>query len=615
MCGLVGALGPAARRVEVRAPDLLNSLKHRGPDDEGLWIDKGGNLVLAHTRLAIRDTSQGASQPFFTRSGRSALVYNGEIYNAREIASLLPRRFALRTTGDTEILAEALEALGADVIAQLEGMFSFAFATVDGSSLLLARDRMGEKPLYWLEENGTVFFASELRPLRQLVDRADVINSDVLCEYLTFGYISGPGSLLEGVKQLAPGEYLQFQGASRSSRRYWEASAPRGSEVDSTRTSHDLNFAVDRLEECLLTSVSAVLVSDRAMCLTLSGGVDSTLVCCAAAKLGVSLPAITVRSPSAAGVAEAQLASWTARHLGLDWHAIDIEAKSLDSAWPALRWLDEPLGDSSFLPTLEVCRAIRSSNAVVALGGDGGDELFLGYPHYMFETQTSLSSKIARFGARSLFPLAERMPTGLRGRGWAMRQGAGQIDCLLSRTQSDWQTVGRLMGPEWADASRALLHERFAALVVPAGSSVLNAFDIQHYLPGDILRKTDRAAMSVGLELRSPWLHPRLVDFSLSLPDDLKLLHGLKTLPRLLLRRWLPDSPLSSQPKRGFSIPLGAWIREPPGAESFRHMLNHLPPHVDTRYVSGLLETHAHGRANESRLFSLAALAAWYSDT
>jgi asparagine synthase (glutamine-hydrolysing) len=569
--------------------------------------------VLGHTRLAIRDTTDRASQPFQTASRKSVIAFNGEIYNADQLRSQLrcePVRWVPSTSSDTEVLAETVERHGCHILPILEGMFAFAQARVDDSELLLARDRFGEKPLYWFRDgDGTIFFASELRPLRMLV-KVQAINKDALCEYLTFGFLSGDEAILADVQSVLPGEWWKFSRDGRTANgKYWPPDTDVDRGGDPNGQIADIRECVDELEERLLAATAAVLVSDRKMCITLSGGVDSSLIACAVSRLGADVPAVTIRAASSDGRAEASTASWTARRLGLDWTQVDLNSDSLSTLDSDLRSLDEPLGDSSFIPALAVSRAIRSTDAVVAVGGDGGDEMFLGYPHYLrgrWRRPTALQSTFS-----VLLPLTTRIPAGQPGRGWAIREGV-QSYPLMDRAQSDWHIVGGLMGREWGRASRILLQERTTSRYERLAENRVNEFDVCRFLPGDILRKSDRASMRVGLEIRSPWLHPVMADFALRVPGQIALADGLKSVPKRLLDRWLPGNPITRHPKRGFSVPLGQWIASDEGAQRISTLLQRLPPEIDAAYSTSLLRGQLAGRTNASRLFSLASLAAWY---
>ncbi|MCS6778612.1 MAG: asparagine synthase (glutamine-hydrolyzing) [Geminicoccaceae bacterium] len=635
MCGFAGVLDPGEGRAGVLdrlARAMVAPIRHRGPDDLGVHLEPEAGLALGFRRLAIRDLSPAGHQPMVSASGRFVIVYNGELYNAEELeAALAARGIRPRGRSDTEVLLEHLACFGLEpTLERSLGMFAFALWDRAERTLALARDRLGKKPLYWGLERGRLRFGSQLQCL--LADPAfrPAIDRTALGLYLRLGYVPGTRSILEGVAKLAPGTWLRIDARGEiATGRYWDPVelVARGLAEPFAASEDEL---LDRFEDLLFDAVRRRLVSDVPLGAFLSGGIDSATVVALAQKASPRpLATFTIGSPDPAFDESAQAAA-IARALGTDHHSLLVGPEEALATVPELpRWFDEPFADASAIPTLLVARLARE-RVTVALSGDGGDELFLGYRRY----HEALAL------ARRLAPLPP-----------ALRRGAARL--LAAIPEPAWSVLGRL-APKGLEPERlAERVRRFARVlagpaerasleiaahwgepallgvpdVVPEGyggelagrvpdlATRLQLLDLSSWLPEDILTKLDRASMAVSLEARCPLLDHRLLAFVFRLPPSLRGREGTsKYLLRRLLARHLPAE-LIDRGKRGFSLPIHDWLRGRlrPWAEDL------LDPRrlgeaglVDPRPVRRLWQQHLEGRCDRRfPLWNLLMLEAW----
>jgi asparagine synthase (glutamine-hydrolysing) len=586
-------------------------LSHRGPDDAGEWWSASGKVGLAHRRLAIIDISPGGHQPMHDAAGELVIVFNGEIYNFEELrAELASKGHVFRSRSDTEVVLSAYREWGSSCLAKLEGMFALAIYDARVPQLLLARDRAGEKPLFYAEVDGAVRFASEIKGL--LAD--NTLRRDVdwtsLHHYLEQGFTPPDRSVLREVKKLRPAHALLFDIGGGKSRqwRYWEEPYFDSSAV---RNEQDL---VDELESLLARSVSRQLVADVPIGVLLSGGVDSSLITALAVRAAPHVKTFTVRFPGYAGYDETEHARLIAKHF--ETEHVELEAGEIDLATLPLlaRQFDEPLIDSSMIPTYLVSRLVRSL-CTVALGGDGGDELFGGYAHYdrLLWMQRAfgwipglLRAPAARFGGRVL-------PPGFKGRNWLqglatdldddVPRVASYFDCELRRALLS----GR---DDCSHADRALAQQpqQRGDLLERAIRS-----DFENYLPEDILVKVDRASMLSSLEVRAPMLDVHVIEFAFrKIPSNLKATAtSRKVLLKKLAARLLPRA-FDLTRKQGFSIPLAVWLRSGPWRKYFEDvLLDRNQTTFDHDTVRALLEGQRRGRNNGERLFGLLMFELW----
>jgi len=566
MCGLAGFTGPGAD-APVIVRRMTGAVAHRGPDGSGEYVD--ADIALGHNRLAIIDLAGGA-QPRVEATTGDALIFNGEIYGYRDLAAdLRAAGVALRDRSDTEVLFQMLCRFGIrQTLAKIDGMFAFAFREGRSGTLYLARDRFGEKPLFYGLASGNLVFGSEISALRcHPAFGASGIDREAAFQFLTYEYLPGDRSGREGISKLPPGHVLTFADGRIEVAPYWQPSRGENSSIA------DEAEGIDRLEHLLDASVRERLVADVPLGIFLSGGVDSGLVAALAARHASAITAFTVKMP-ALSFDETPHAIKVAVHLGIKHEIVELGGNDLVDAFSAVsERLDEPLADSSLLPTYLVCQAARR-RMTVALGGDGADELFAGYPNFRAQLAAPVMRHLpAAVGAMARRSLALAPDSheymSLRFRLSQLTQGFGLPEDLQSFL---W------MAPFSADEKRALWRAdalpddpdatTFAPIYdlarrgLPAERlpRLLQLF-LQTYLPEDILVKTDRAAMMNGLEVRAPFLARDFAEFAIGLPGHWKLrgLRGKYLLKKLAARLVPPDTVY--RPKHGFALPLADLLR------------------------------------------------------
>jgi asparagine synthase (glutamine-hydrolysing) len=585
MCGIAGFFRPGP--LEPDAPRLAQSmgdaLRHRGPDDRGEWLDGEAGIALAHRRLAILDLSAAGAQPMCSADGRWVVAYNGEIYNHLVLRSELEatgRAPAWRGHSDTETLLAAISAWGLrQALEKSVGMFALALWDRDARTLTLARDRLGEKPLYYGVHRGTLLFGSELAALHRHPRFEDEIDRGALALLLRYGYVPAPWSIHASVRKLPPGCLLTMRtpaDATAAPVPYWSALAHAlEGQRDPLALSDD--EAVDELERLLRQSLQGQRVADVPIGAFLSGGIDSSLVVAVMQSLsGGGVRTFTAGFDDPAHD-ESVHARAVAAHLGTRHTEFRLtEPEALATVRELPRLFSEPLGDASQIPTHLVCRLARSA-VTVAISGDGGDELFWGYERYRWAGRiASVPSWLRRAGAALMRPLpattwaatlapVERwLPAELRG---PMR--ADRLRKLLEVVSaSDDDAVYRLVLSPWPADCRLVRRPAERPSVLDAEAPALRSLDermmlldLRSYLPDDVLTKVDRAAMAASLETRVPLLDHRIVEFALRLPMHQKRRDGRsKWLLRRLLDRHVPRH-LIDRPKMGFGIPIHDWLR------------------------------------------------------
>lgn len=612
MCGIVGmalVTPPVSREL---IEQMRDTMMHRGPDGAGVWCSADGRVALGHRRLAIIDLTEGGHQPMVREGGAVAITFNGEIYNFADLrAELAALGVLFNTQSDTEVLLAAYLFWGDECLERLNGMFAFAIYDGRRQTLLLARDRAGEKPLFVRHARGRFTFASELKALMADPAAPRVIDRAALDEYLGFGYVSGTACLVEGVSKLAPGEALRYD-LSRDTVtkwRYWDLPA------SFVQHAVDDEALLDELESLLTDAVRRQLVADVPVGVLLSGGVDSSLVTAAAARTSSQpLRTFTISFPGHGTFDEAPYARLVASHFGTRHTELVAEPATVDLLPILARQYCEPIADSSMVPSYLVSRLIREQ-CTVALGGDGGDELFGGYQLYqVLQLQQRLRRWMPSPVRSVLAAAAGQLPMGFRGRGYVQSVTLDRLDAVARMgSYFDPKTRGRL-APSLRElrAPRAEQHRRTLAA---KGTTVLQqatAADFGSYLPDDILVKVDRASMLSSLEVRAPLLDHRIISFAFArVPDRLR---GTTLERKILLRRlgarWLPPA-LDLERKQGFSIPLSAWFKGAWG-DYMTSVLRAAPPSLLSKpIVDSLLAGQRRGLANSQRLFALVMLELW----
>lgn len=581
MCGLAGFFRPGGLVPQARdhALSMADQIVSRGPDDAGVWTDEGGGIALAHRRLSVLDLTQAGHQPMVSSSGRYVIAFNGEIYNhlaLRDELAAAGRASAWRGHSDTETLLAGFDVWGIDAtVRRVVGMFAFAIWDRQARTLTLGRDRLGEKPLYYGWQKGTLLFGSELKALRSHPDFLAAIDRDALALMMRYNAIPAPYSIYQAIRKLPPGTTLALSAEKQEAepRAYWDAchAVAHGLAHPFTGTPSE---AVDRLDVLLQDAVGRQMVADVPLGAFLSGGVDSSVVV-ALMQAQSSRPVHTFTIGfHEAGYDEAGHAKAVARHLGTNHTELYVTARQAMDVIPRLPSLYcEPFADASQIPTFLVSQLARR-HVTVALSGDGGDELFGGYSRYLQGQRL--------WGRVSRWPLGLRRPLAmairaLPPRAWdhlfptwrlgdKLHKGAA---LLAARTSAGFY---RDLVSHWPDPSDLVLSSREppTALTDPARQPLTDEFvhqmmalDLVSYLPDDILVKVDRAAMGASLETRVPLLDHRLVEYAWTLPQAYKLRDGEGKWPlRQLLYRYVPRE-LIDRPKMGFGVPLDSWLRGP----------------------------------------------------
>jgi len=626
MCGICGIVNicasqPIDRDVLLR---MTRVLEHRGPDDQGIYVDEQAGL--GSRRLSIIDLSSGR-QPIANEDETMWIVFNGEIYNYRELRAYLQKRgHVFRTRTDTEVILHLYEEFGVDCVQHLNGIFAFAIWDARRKELVIARDRMGIKPLYYTEAAGQLIFGSEMKALLAHPDVARDIDLISLNEYLAFEYVPSPRTIIRNVCRLEPGHILRYDTRGLHVQQYWNISLARSE----YRPPVNWRDYASKLRDTLKDAVRQELVSDVPVGVLLSGGIDSSTI---AALMVESYPG-TVDSFSIgfedASFDESRYARMAAKHLGTRHHELVFTGGMVaEMALTITDFLDEPFGDSSLIPTLLLSQFAREHVKVV-LGGDGGDELFAGYPtlvaHRLIEYyERIIPWHIRAYGASKVL---DSMPVSfnnisldfrarrfLSGRGVPLqarhhRWLGSFVDEEKSLLLQDW------IKPVLRDTyAQAYAHARECDARLPLNQVLYD--DIKMYLEGDILFKVDRASMAASLEVRVPFLNRDVVDFVTELPLELKL-HRLtgKYLLKKSVERMLPRE-IVNRPKKGFNMPVAHWL-----TGELRDLVLYLLSEVRVTqqglfnyvYVKRLIDEHlSRQRDNRKLLWTLLMFQLWYN--
>ncbi|MDP9841368.1 asparagine synthase (glutamine-hydrolyzing) [Streptosporangium lutulentum] len=616
MCAIAGAVSTGCVDPDT-VRDMCETMVHRGPDGSGLHTEP--STVLGMRRLAVVDVA-GGDQPVYSEDGTVVAVFNGEIYNFAELrAGLLARGHRLTSGGDSECLVHLYEEYGDSLVHHLRGMFAFALWDGRRRRLLLARDRVGKKPLYWGIRSGSLRFASELKALVRDPEWRTEVDPIALHHYLTFQYVPAPWSIIEGIHKLPPGSTLVWEGGDVRVNRYWRLDA-------TPRPTGPVEEEAERLRELLLEATRLRMIGERPIGAFLSGGLDSSAVVAAMARQSSKPVRTFCIGFEDAGFDERKHAGEVAGLYGTDHSELVVTASPLD-VLPSLAWhFDEPFADSSAIPSLLVAR-MSSREVTVALNGDGGDESFGGYRRY------ALFQRAAHLRVPSMAaPLLERAGQSLRSRsrqgsparraGWGMELAglspADRYTRLMSyfterqkaEIYSPWQR-SRVAGV----SSGAVIEQAFGESAAGCDLTRVMDVDVNTYLPGDLLVKADLSTMACSMEARSPFLDHVIMEWAAGLPGDLKIRDGTtKYLLKRALGDWLP-SHLVERPKMGFGVPLASWLRT--GLRPLAHdLLTDVTARdrglFDPRAVARLLSEHAGGRDHSNRIWTLMQFELWH---
>ena len=615
MCGITGwatldSHAPPPEGARHLLHGMCERMVHRGPDSEGLYVTSG--VALGMRRLAIIDLVTG-EQPAFNEDKSIAVILNGEIYNYRELRYTLEKRgHTFRSASDTEVLPHLYEEYGDAMVRELNGMFAFALWDSKRRRMLIARDRFGEKPLYWGVVDNTLLFASEPKVLLAHPAVKPALNLNALRQYLSFDYIPAPLSIYEGINKLPAAHKLTLENGRINLERYWRLS------YGVTKPIPSVNEAAEHLRELLADAVRMRLVSDVPLGVLLSGGVDSSTV--AALAVRASSEAVKTFSISFAEASfdESAYARGVAKFLGTDHHEERLSANLAANLVSEIgAWMDEPFSDPSLVPTYLLSRFTRK-HVTVALGGDGGDELFAGYPMYAGHRWAEVYKRVPRALRGGLFePLVRRLPVKTKNLSLDYK-------ALRFITGVKYDTVARhhiwfgsftpeeqqqLLTPEALAATNDDIYLDARQIADECDNDDLvtqmQSVDTRLYLAEDILTKVDRASMAVSLEVRAPFLDPRVAEFAASLPCNYKL-RGLKT--KYILKKAVHDMLppfVTRRGKKGFGVPVAEWLKV-----KLRPLARDLlsPDRVrragvfNPEYVARLQDEHERGLANHRKL-------------
>lgn len=623
MCGIAGFIdfrdASNARVEEERAQileDMCRVITHRGPDDLGLMLRPG--VALGMRRLSIIDLASG-HQPISNEDGAVTIVFNGEIYNYRELQTLLQSRgHRFATNSDTETIVHAYEEFGASCLNHLRGMFAFAVWDDREKRLFIARDRVGKKPLYYsVTRSGTLVFGSELKSLLEHPDVTRDINPQALDAYFSLGYVPDPISIFENIEKLPPGHHLTFSNGRLAVERYWDFS------YESNGNGHSASDYLDELRALLDEAVKLRLVSDVPLGAFLSGGIDSsTVVALMTRHMDQPVKTFSIGF-NEDSYSELKYARLTAKKLGTEHHEFLVTPDICDVV-DQLTWhFDEPFADSSAIPTYVVSKLARE-HVTVVLTGDGGDELFAGYSRYITERQRKKFDFVPRIVREGVMdPLSRRLPHGAWGRNYLHNVSLDPIARYLDNV-SVFTSLNKssLYTSDFSDQLRDMsqLNSYFRELSgnvkTDAKLDSLLYIDSKTYLPGDILTKVDRMSMAVSLEARVPLLDHKLIEFVTRIPASMKMA-GLET--KHLFKRAVADlvpAEVLNRPKQGFGVPIQQWINQQL-RERIRDTLND-PRTLQRGYVARshveiLLDEHERGRRDHAMaLWALLMLELWH---
>lgn len=583
MCGLTGFIDfkrqYKASQLEAIAEKMALEIKYRGPDDAGVWSDETSGVALAHRRLSIQDLSPLGHQPMPSESGRYYMVYNGEVYNAPEL------RKQLESTGckfkggsDTEVMLAAFETWGVKkAVQKFIGMWAFALWDRKDKTLILCRDRLGIKPLYWGIQKNVLFFGSSLKSFRLHPEWSPSLDKDALTSYFRFSYVPTPHSIYNGIQKQKPGTLITIKGPdSIQEEDYWSMAEAYAQGQKNPANLSD-NEAIDELDALLKDAVNKRMLADVPLGAFLSGGYDSSLVVAlmqAQSKQPVKTFSIGFNE---ADYNEAQHAKKVAAHLKTDHHELYINPSGAQDVIPKIpEYYDEPFADSSQIPTYLVSKLARQ-HVTVSLSGDGGDELFAGYNRY--DLGMNVWNKLRKVPSFMHKPIAfslDQIPSNI----W---EGMAQLIPASKRPNNIASKIKKLsevlqmdseidfyksLVSQWMHPDVLVKDGQEKSLDIwnldSKGSnfvSHMQLLDSLTYLPDDILTKVDRASMAVSLEARVPLLDHRVVEYAWKLPHEMKIRNGKsKWILRELLHKYVPKE-IMDRPKMGFGVPIDTWLR------------------------------------------------------
>ncbi len=618
MCGICGVVGPAASAELVGR--MCGQITHRGPDDQGMLVRPG--VALGMRRLSIIDVA-GGHQPIANEDETAWVIYNGEIYNYLGVCAELERRgHRFRTRCDTEVTLHAWEEYGEMSVEQMRGMYGYAIWDARQETLFLARDRLGKKPIYYTVVNGSLLFGSEIKAILAHPEVPREVDQAALDAYLTFQYVPGTATMFKGIHKLRPGQTLTWHNGTLRLRQYWQpdysAHQPAAREEE----------YLERTTELLREAVRIRLMSEVPLGAFLSGGLDSSVIVgLMAGLMDQPVKTFSVGFGEGGDVDEVAQARLVAEHFGTDHHEITVRADAAELL-PKLVWhLDEPIADAAAIPTFLISQVARQKVTVV-LTGEGGDELFAGYPRYYGDQMLAPLEALPPVARRPLAAAGRFFPPTSESR---MIRYVGRALSAADLSRSErylrWVTVFQeaekeaLYSPALHQAlsQQLLQHPAGHALTDGTSRDFLHAmleFDVLGWLPDDLLMKVDKMGMAASIEARTPYLDHKLFEYVAGMPAEMKLRGKTsKYLLRQIAARLLPES-IRQRKKHGFDVPVQRWLRE-----DLRPMLHEVlgPEHLrkhglfEPAEVERLIEEHESGRRDHHRkLWTLLCFQLWY---
>ncbi len=590
MCGITGFIrfGKDSKYSSKDVIDLMtNELSHRGPDSQGIWVSEDNKVALGHRRLSIIELTEKGAQPMKSISGRFTIVFNGEIYNHKSIREKLSRDLKVnywRGNSDTETLLSAIENFGIEkTLSLINGMFAFAIFDKLKNTLIIARDRFGEKPIYFGNLNNDIVFSSEITPIKSNNNWHLEIEKESVPLYLQFGYIPAPMSIYKNLYKLLPGNYVSIDinnGFISEQKEYWSILNIYNNENKITNNVN-INEIINSTEEKIKDSISLRMLSDVPIGAFLSGGIDSSLISCLMQSISSSKIKTFTIGFDVAGYNEADIAKQVANLLGTEHTELYLDSNDALSVIPSLSKIwDEPFGDSSQIPTLLLSR-MAVEHVKVCLSGDGADEIFCGYNRYckgysiykklslmprfirelisniiLYIPSRKIDSILSSIKSISRIPVLEERLYKLN----KVLNIKNQYDFYLYLC-SIFNQPNKLMNFDTNNEYKYFYHENW-----PAHSNfreLMMIMDTLTYLPGDILTKVDRASMSQSLECRAPYLDHHLVEWAWKLPFKYKYCSGKnKWILRKILEKYIPNK-IINRPKMGFGVPIDRWLKGP----------------------------------------------------
>lgn len=619
MCGIAGiALRDQIVDKQVIAA-MVQRLRHRGPDDSGVWCDAAGNVALGHVRLSILDLSAAGHQPMSDGSDGLWLTFNGEIYNFQSLRRELEQHgYTFRTNTDSEVILHGYRHWGESCVQRFNGMFAFCLFDAERQRLFFARDRVGKKPLYYHLGTDGISFASEVKALLPARPGKWELEPAAVNAYFAYGYLPGSQSIFRDIVRLPAASVMTYDlhSGQHSVQTYWSLPEPK----QFNGALPDREALLDEMEELLVDCVRLRLIADVPLGVLLSGGVDSSLITAAAARVATRpLKTFTISFPGGGRYDESPYAQIVASHFGADHCVLPLPEGDLSVLGAVAQHLDEPLGDPSILPTYLVSQLTRQ-HVTVALGGDGGDELFGGYSWYRGGLRTMQRARsVPRWLRQAAAAGVGILPPGTRGRNY-IRSAAGDLRHFMIANSLVFDAGMRsqlLAAPVLQGLNGNLQDpERYKQQLWPQTADdmyAMSVLDVRTFMQDDILVKVDRASMAFALELRAPWLDVRMIEFALRETPSIYKLNATedRVLQRQLAQRMLPAE-LDLNRKQGFVMPIHAWMASAWGDKTLQVVTDgEARKWLNRDYVAGLLHGQKQGRTNGVRLFTCLMFGLW----